>query len=110
MFKNRLLLRSGVLSLVIGRDGDFIPRSNTPTSAERGRAADATRWTAIGSTALGGSPARRGADTARWNAMAEHYQTLEGAQGMERSREAETARWTAMAEYYQQLAGVPHST
>ncbi len=45
----------------------------------------------------------RAADTARWNAMSEHYQTSGGPQSMDRSRAAETARWTAMSEYYQEL-------
>ncbi len=45
----------------------------------------------------------RVADTARWNAMSDHYKRLDGAQSIERSRQAEAARWTAMAEYYQAL-------
>ncbi len=48
MFKNRFLIIPGVLSLLLVAMVISFPLSNTPTSAERGRAADATRWTAMG--------------------------------------------------------------
>ena len=109
MFKNRFLIVLGVLSLLLVAMVISVPLRNTPTSGERGRVADAARWTAMGEyyEKLEESQLQRSraADTARWNAMAEHYQTLEAAQGMERSRAADTARWTSMAEYYHNLAG-----
>src|ERR1044072_4341595 len=48
MFKNRFLIVLGVLSLLLVAMVISFPLSNTPTSAEPGRAADATRWQAMG--------------------------------------------------------------
>ena len=48
MFKNRFLIVLGVLSLLLVAMVISFPLSNPPTSAERGRAADATRWEAMG--------------------------------------------------------------
>ena len=47
----------------------------------------------------------RAADAARWTAMSEYYDKLKQAQ-LERRRAADTARWNAMAEYYMQMQGV----
>ncbi len=68
----------------------------------------AARTTSAGALAPQALEAQRlersqAADTARWNAMSDHYKRLDGAQSIERSRQAEAARWTAMAEYYQAL-------
>jgi hypothetical protein len=48
MFKNRFLFVLGVLSMLLVAMVISFPLSNTPTSAERGQAADATRWKAMG--------------------------------------------------------------
>ena len=109
MFKNRFLIVIGLLSLLLVAMVMSSPLSNTPTSAERGRAADATRWTAMGEyyETLEESQLQRSraADTARWTAMAERYQSVEGAQNLPRGRAADAARWTAMADYYLQVVG-----
>ena len=133
MFKNRFLIVLGVLSLLLVAMVISFPLSNTPTSAERGRAADATRWTAMGEyyEQLEASQLQRSraadtarweamgeyylnhsrrerslaADTARWMAMAESYQSVEEAQNPQRGRAADAARWTAMADYYLQVFG-----
>ena len=109
MFKNRFLIVLGVLSLLLMAMVISFPLSNTPTSAERGRAADATRWTAMGEyyekleeIQLQRS---RAADTARWTAMVERYQSVEEAENLQRGRAADAARWTAMADYYLQVFG-----
>ena len=108
MFKNRFLIVLGVLSLLLVAMVISSPLSNTPTSAERGRAADAARWTAMGEyyekleePQLQPSQA---ADTARWEAMGEYYEKLEESQ-LQRGRAADTARWEAMGEYYLQVFG-----
>ena len=102
MFKNRFLIVLGVLSLLLVAMVISFPLSNTPTSAERGRAADATRWTALGEyyEKLEESQLQRSraADTARWESIAEYY-------NLERGRAADAARWTAMADYYLQVFG-----
>ena len=48
MFKNRFLIVIGVLSLLLVAMVISFPLSNTPASAERGRAADTSRWAAMG--------------------------------------------------------------
>ena len=78
------------------------PQAPEAQRLERGRAADAARWTAMGE--YYGQLEAAQLQRSRWNAMFEHHQNLEEAQSMERSREAETARWNAMAEYYQREA------
>ena len=107
MFKNRFLIVLGVLSLLLVAMVISFPLSNTPTSAERGRAADATRWTAMGEyyEKLEESQLQRSraADTARWTAMVERYQSVEETQNLQRGRAADAARWTAMGEYYAQF-------
>jgi hypothetical protein len=109
MFKNRFLIVLGVLSLISVAMVISSPLSITPTSAERGRSADATRWTAMGEyyNKLVESQLQRSraADTARWTAMVERYQSVEVAQNLQRGRAADTARWTAMADYYLQVFG-----
>jgi len=109
MFKNRFLIVLGVLSLLLVAMVISFPLSNTPTSAERGRTADATRWTVMGEyyEKLKESQLQRSrsADTARWTAMAERYQSVEEAQNLQRGRAADTARWTAVADYYLQGFG-----
>ena len=109
MFKNRFLIVLGVLSLLLVAMVISFPLSNTPTSAERGRAAEATRWTAMGEyyEKLEESqlPRSRAADAARWTAMVERYQSVEEAQNLPRGRAADAARWTAMADYYLQVFG-----
>lgn len=109
MFKNRFLIVLGVLSLLLVAMVISFPLSNTPTSAERGRAADATRWTAMGEyyEKLEESQLQRSrvADTARWTAMVERYRSVEEAQNLPRGRAADAARWTAMADYYLQVFG-----
>jgi len=109
MFKNRFLIVLGVLALLLVAMVISFPLSNTPTSAERGRAADATRWTAMGEyyEKLEESQLQRSraADTARWTAMMERYQSVEEAQNLQRGRAADAARWTAMADYYLQVFG-----
>jgi hypothetical protein len=47
MFKNRFLIFLGVLSLLLVAMVISFPLSNAPTSAERGRAADTSRWQAM---------------------------------------------------------------
>lgn len=110
MFKNRFLIVLGVLSLLLVATVISFPLSNTPTSADRGRAADATRWTAMGEyyEKLEESQLQRSraADTARWTAMVERYQSVEEAQNLQRGRAADAARWTAMADYYLQVFGM----
>ena len=109
MFKNRFLIVLGVLSLLLVAMVISLPLSNTPTSTERGRAADATRWTAMGEyyEKLEESQLQRSrnADTARWTAMVERYQSVEEAQNLQRGRAADALRWTAMADYYLQVFG-----
>ena len=104
MFKNRFLIVLGVLSLLLVAMVISFPLSNTPTSAERGRAAEATRWTAMGEyyEKLEESQLQRSraADTARWEAMGEYYLNQSR---RERSQAADAARWTAMGEYYAQF-------
>ncbi len=103
MFKNRFLIVLGVLSLLLVAMVISFPPSNTATSAERGRAADAARWKAMGEyyEKLGEAQLQRSraADAARWAAMGEYYGKLEESQ-IERSRAADAARWNAMVEYY----------
>ncbi len=110
MFNNRFLMVLGVLSLLLVAMAISFPVSNTPTSAEHGRAAYAARWTAMGEYYHNRAEAEnltrsRTADTARWTAMAEYYQKLAKAeaQNLARARAADAARWTAMAEYYAQF-------
>ena len=131
MFKNRFLIVLGVLSLLLVAMVISFPLSNTPTSAERGRAADTARWTAMGEyyekleesqlqrsrtadtarwEAMGvyylnqsRQERSRVADAARWTAMAERYQSVEEAQNLQRGRAADAARWTAIGEYYAQF-------
>ncbi|HEY9528369.1 MAG TPA: hypothetical protein VIR02_14850 [Anaerolineales bacterium] len=43
----------------------------------------------------------RSADTARWEAIAEYYQSVEEAHNLQRGRAADAARWTVLAHYYQ---------
>ena len=109
MFKNRFLIVLGVLSLLLVAMVISFPLSNTPTSAERGRAAEATRWTAMGEyyESLEESQLQRSraADAARWTAMGERYQGVEEAQNLQHGRAADAARWTAMADYYLQVFG-----
>ena len=109
MFKNRFLIVLGVLSLLLVAMVISFPLSNTPTSAERGRSADATRWTAMGEyyEKLEESQLQRSraADAARWTAMVERYQSVEEAQNLPRGRAADAARWSAMADYYLQVSG-----
>ena len=97
MFKNRFLIVVGVLSLSLVAMVISVPPSNTPTSAARGRAADAETENLARS---------RTADADRWEAMARYYQQFGGGASLNllRSRAADTARWTAMAEYYQKRA------
>ena len=109
MFKNRFLIVLGVLSLLLIAMVISFPLSNTPTSAERGRAADSARWTSMGEYYVQLEAAQlqrsRAADTARWNAMAEYYQEMAEAeaQNLAGARAADAARWTAMGEYYAQF-------
>ena len=106
MFKNRFLIVLAVLSLLLVAMMISFPLSNTPTSAERGRAADTTRWAAMGEyyEKLEESQLQRSraADTARWEAMGEYYLNQSR---RERGRAADAARWTAMADYYLQVLG-----
>ena len=107
MFKNRFLIILGVLSLLSVAMVISFPLSNTPTSAERGRAADAARWTAMGEyyEQLNGAQdieRSRAADSARWMAMGEYYQNRAEAENLTRSRTADAARWEALGRYYQQ--------
>lgn len=111
MYTNRFLIVLGVLSLLLVAMAFSSPFSDTPKSVERGRTADATRWTAMGEyygkfdqpqLQLQHS---RVADAARWTAMAEHYQGVEEVQNLQRARAADAARWTAMTDYYVQLFG-----
>ena len=110
MFKNSFLIILGGLSLLLVAMVISLPLSNAPTSAERGRAADAARWTAMGEyyEKLEESQLQRSraADTARWTAMVERYQSVEEAQNLQRGRAADAARWTAMADYYLQVFGM----
>lgn len=109
MFKNLVLIVLGVLSLLLVAMAISSPISNTSTLAERGRAADATRWTAMGEyyEKFGESQLQRSrvADAARWTAMAERYQSVEAAQNLSRGQIADAARWTATANYYLQVFG-----
>jgi hypothetical protein len=133
MFKNRFLIVLGVLSLLLVAMAISFPLSNSPTSAERARAADMARWTAMGEyyAKLEASQLQRSraadtarweamgeyylnqsrrersqaADAARWTAMVERYQSVEEAQNLQRGRAAEAARWTAMADYHLQVFG-----
>jgi hypothetical protein len=43
------------------------------------------------------------ADAARWMAMGEYYEKLNGSQSLERSRTADAARWTAIGDYFEKL-------
>jgi hypothetical protein len=80
------------------------PAAQEAQRLQRSRAADAARWAAMGEyyEKLNGpqSIARsRTADTARWTASGDYYKKLEAAQ-IQRSRTADMARWNAMVEYY----------
>lgn len=109
MFKNRFLIVLGVLSLLLVAMAFSSPLSNTSTSVEHGRAADAARWTAMGESyeKLGETQLQnsRAADAARWSAMVERYQSLEESQNLSRGQTADAARWTATADYYLQVFG-----
>ena len=83
MLKNSFLIVLGILSLLLVAMAISSPLSNTPTSAERGRAADAARWTA----------------------MAERYQSVKEAQNLSRGQAADAVRWTTMSNYYLQVFG-----
>ena len=74
---------------------------------QRSRDADIARWEAMGEYYLNQSRRERSqaADAARWTAMLERYQSVEEAQNLQRSRAADAARWTAMADYYLQVFG-----
>jgi hypothetical protein len=104
MFKNRFLIVLGVLSLFLVAMVISFQPSNGPISGERGRVADAARWTAMGEyyEELEASQLQRSraADTARWEAMDEYYLNLSR---RARSQAADAARWTAMASYYLQV-------
>ncbi len=111
MVKNRFLIVLGVLSLFLVAMVISFPLSNTPTSSERGRAADAARWTAMGAyyqNQVEAENLKRShtADAARWEAMGRYYQQFGGGASLDklRSRAADTSRWTAMAEFYQKQA------
>lgn len=114
MFKNSFLIVLGVLSLLLVAMAISFPLSNTPTSTERSRTANAARWEAMGryyqqfrgGTSLG-LLRSQAADTARWTAMGEYYVQLEAAK-IQRSRAADTARWSAMAEYYRLISPATH--
>jgi hypothetical protein len=110
VFKNRLLVVLGVLSLSLVAMVISFPFSNTPIAAERGRAAGVARWTAMGEYYQNRAEAEdlissRTADVARWEAMGRYYQQsgADASLSLLRSRTADTARWRAMAEYYQKL-------
>lgn len=109
MFKNSFLFVLGTLSLLLVAMAISFPLSNSSALAERGRAADATRWAAMGEyyEKLGESQLQRSrtADTARWTAMVERYQNTEEAQTLPRGQAADAVRWTAMANYYLQMFG-----
>ena len=84
------------------------PQALEAQRLERSRAAEASRWTAMGEyyeqlTGAQNMERRQGAETARWTAMAQYYQKLEEAQ-IQRSRAADAARLNAMAKQYQQKA------
>lgn len=109
MFKNRFLIFLGVLSLLLVAMAIASPLSNTPTSTERGRAADAARYRSMAEyyeklmePAFQRSQA---ADAARWTAMAERHQSVEEAQNLSRGQAADATRWTAMADYYLKMFG-----
>ncbi len=109
MFKNSFLVVLGALSLLLVAMAVSFPLSNSSTLVERGRTADAARWTAMGEYygELEESPLQRSraADAARWMAMTERYQSTEGAENLSRGQAADASRWTAMANYYQQVFG-----
>lgn len=109
MFKNRFLIVLGVLSLLLVAMVISSPLSNTPTSTERGRDADAARYRSMAEYyVMLEEPAfqrSRAADAARWTAMAERYQSVGEPQNLLRGRSADAARWTAMANYYLQVVG-----
>jgi hypothetical protein len=95
-----LIVREAFATSTIALD----PQALETQRLERSRAADAARWTAMGEyyEQLNGAQnmeRSRAADSARWTAMGEYYGNLEAAQ-LQRSRAADTARWNAMAEYY----------
>lgn len=109
MFKNRFLIVLGVLSLLLVAMAISSPLSNTPTSVERGRTADAIRYRSMAEyymklekTAFQRSQT---ADAARWTAMAERYQSVEEARNLSRGRAADATRWAAMADYYLKMLG-----
>jgi hypothetical protein len=115
MFKNRfftfvvilalvaviaLTVREAVATSAIALD----PGAQEAQRLQWSRAADAARWTAMGEyyQKLNGSQSiarSRTADAARWTAMGDYYEKLEAAQ-IQRSGAADTARWNAMVEYY----------
>lgn len=111
MFKIRFLIVLGFLSLLLVAMVISSPLSTTPTSAERGRVADTTHWTAMEKyfEKLVESQIQRSreADTARWTASGGFYKKLEAAK-IQRSRAADTARWSAMAEYYRLISPATH--
>jgi hypothetical protein len=74
-------------------------------SLRRSREAELARWQALAEhyqTWEDVQPMERSrtADTVRWEAMAAHFRSMEEAQNLERGRAADAARWTAIAEYY----------
>jgi 2-oxo-4-hydroxy-4-carboxy--5-ureidoimidazoline (OHCU) decarboxylase len=80
-----------------------INNNNNKAGLQRGREADAARYTAMAESyaAQDGAGLQRGreADAARYTAMAVSYAAQDGA-GLQRGREADAARYTAMAESY----------
>jgi len=82
------------------------PGAQEAQRLQRSRAAEAARWTAMGEyyEKLNGSQRimrSRTADAARWTAMGDYYEKEESQ--IQRSRAVEAARWTAIGEYYKKL-------
>ena len=109
MSKNRFLIVLGVLSLVLVAMVFSPALSIVQTSVERGRAADAARYTSMAEFYVKSmEPAfqlSRAADAARWTAMAERYQSAVEVQDLSRGQAADAARWTAMSNSYLQVFG-----
>jgi hypothetical protein len=106
MFKKRFLIVLGVLSLLLVAMMVSSPLSNTSTSAARGRAADAARWTAMGAYYKRLEESQNqpcpAADTACLTAMELVHERLEESQNQP-CPAADTACLTAMELVHERL-------
>ena len=96
MFKNHFLLAIGLLSLLLVAMAVSRPLAKAPTSSE-------LSWPPRPVIADLSIERGREADAARWTAIAEYYQNFEKGSALQLGRAADTLRWTAIAKHYVEL-------